>query len=408
MNILERILRHRAPEKRKASSSWDYISRAIGLDPAAPASHPDTVLSASSVATRCVDLRAQMMASVPLFLFQREDDGGRQRADDQPLFRVLHDQFNESMTAFEGREFLVRSLDLSGNGYARIERNAEGEVSALHPYNPGLVSVERLPSGRLRYKVSDPSGGTTVLLQDDMLHVRGSLGRDGITGQTPLAIARENLGLMIAQTSTALRLSTSGLSASGFLETAQTLEEPDRARLQQIMSEYVGTPGAGKLMILEAGMKYNRLTWSPEDAELLASRKLSDESVARLFGIPPTSVGITDKATYSNVEQESTMLVRNALAPLAVRIEKAMASRLLTADQAAVGFYVEHDLNGLLRGDTAARFQAYATGRQWGWLSANDVRRAENMPPIENGDGYMQPLNMAALGSDPTVNSDRP
>ena len=349
------------------------------------------------MATRCVDLRAQMMASVPLFLFQREDDGGRQRADDVPLFRVLHDQFNESTTAFEGREFLVRSLDLAGNGYARIERNADGAVSALHPINPGWVGVERLASGRLRYKVSDPSGGTTVLLQDDMLHVRGP-SRDGVLGLSPLAIARENLGLMIAQTGTALRLSTSGLSASGFLETAQTLDEPDRTRLQQIMSEYVGSPGAGKLMILEAGMKYNKLTWSPEDAELLASRKLSDESVARLFGIPPTSVGITDKATYSNVEQESTMLVRNALAPLARRVESAMALRLLSADQIEAGYYVEHDLNGLLRGDTAARFQAYATGRQWGWLSANDVRRAENMPPIEGGDGYMQPLNMAPLG----------
>jgi HK97 family phage portal protein len=226
---------------------------------------------------------------------------------------VLHDQFNESMTAFEGREFLVRSLDLSGNGYARIERNTEGEVSALHPYNPGLVSVERLPSGRLRYKVSDSSGGTTVLLQDDMLHVRGPT-RDGITGQSPLAIARENLGLMIAQTSTALRLSTSGLSASGFLETAQTLEEPDRARLQQIMSEYVGTPGAGKLMILEAGMKYNRLTWSPEDAELLASRKLSDESVARLFGIPPTSVTAASRARSAGCH------VERALGPAKLRM----------------------------------------------------------------------------------------
>ncbi len=387
-----------APEKRRSATSWDHLGRAIGVDAATPAAHPDAVLSASSVATRCVDLRAQLMASVPLFVFQREDGGGRKRADDLPLFRVLHDQFNESMTAFEGREFLVRSLDLAGNGYARIDRDADGEVQALHPINPAWVGVEQLASGRLRYQVSNPSGGTTVLLQEDMLHVRGPFGRDGITGQTPLSIARENLGLMIAQTSTALRLSTSGLSASGFLETAQSLEEQDRARLQQIMSEYVGTPGAGKLMILESGMKYNRLTWSPEDAELLASRKLSDESVARLFGIPPTSVGITDKATYSNVEQESTMLVRNALAPLARRVESAMAARLLTADHAEAGFYVEHDLNGLLRGDTAARFQAYATGRQWGWLSANDVRRSENMPPIENGDGYMQPLNMAPLG----------
>ncbi len=405
MSIIGRMMGRWAPEKRRSATSWDHLGRAIGVDPATPAAHPDAVLSASSVATRCVDLRAQLMASVPLFVFQREGDGGRKRADNLLLFRVLHDQFNESMTAFEGREFLVRCLDLAGNGYARIDRNAAGEVQALYPFNPSWVGVERLASGRLRYKVSDPSGGTTVLLQEDMLHIRNHTGRDGITGQSSLAIARENMGLMIAQTSTALRLSTSGLSASGFLETAQTLEEQDRARLQQIMSEYVGTPGAGKLMILESGMKYNRLTWSPEDAELLASRKLSDESVARVFGIPPTSVGITDKATYSNVEQESTMLVRNALAPLARRVESAMAMRLLTADQAEAGFYVEHDLNGLLRGDTAARFQAYAMGRQWGWLSANDVRRAENMPPIENGDGYMQPLNMAPVGDTSTDSS---
>jgi len=386
-------------ERRRRPDSWDLLRLAgFGTGQSGAGVTADLVLSASSVAARCVSLRSELMASVPLHTYRRTEDGGRERADDLGLSSVLHDDFNDSLSAFEGREFLIRSLDLSGNGYARIERDGDGQVTALYPISPLLVAVEQLPNGRLRYQVSKPAGGTETLLQEEVLHIRGP-SRDGVVGISPLAIARDNLGLMLSQAQAAQGLAGQGLRSSGFLETGTVLNDEDRGRLEKIMRGYMGSQNAGSLMILEGGMTYKPLSWSPEDAELLASRKLSNEDVARVFGVPPTSVGITDKATYSNVEQESTMLVRNCLSPLAERVEAALM-RCLLSREARRSVYVEHDLTGLLRGDTAARFEAYRVGREWGWLSPNDIRRAENLPPIPDGDVYTSPMNMAPLGSE--------
>jgi len=210
---------------------------------------------------------------------------------------------------------------------------------------------------------------------------------------------------MLAQAQAAQGLAGQGLRSSGFLETGQVLNEDDRTKLEKIMSGYMGSQNAGSMMILEGGMTYKPLSWSPEDAELLASRKLSNEDVARVFGVPPTSVGITDKATYSNVEQESTMLVRNCLSPLAERVEAALM-RCLLSREARRTVYIEHDLTGLLRGDTAARLEAYRVGREWGWLSPNDIRRAENLPPIAEGDVYSSPMSMTPLGADGATSYD--
>ncbi|MFT3810542.1 MAG: phage portal protein [Micropepsaceae bacterium] len=359
---------------------------------------PDVVLSNLAVAARCVSLRSELLASVPLFLFRRSGNGGRERAADTPLYGVLHDLFNENMTAFEGREFLIRSLDVAGNGYARIERNARGEVTALYPYPPGVVSVERLQSGRLRYRVTEATGRVAVLLQEEMLHLRGA-SRDGIIGQSPLQIARGAVALAVSQAETAGSLMTNAMRPSGVLAFPEKLSpEARKAQREGLEAYYAGPANAGRLLITEGGAKFERLTFTPEDAEFLDSRKLSNEDVARVFGVPPTSVGITDKATYSNVEQESTMLVRNALGPLAARIEAAMLRDLLTPDVRA-DLYVEHDLAGLLRGDTAARYAAYRIGREWGWLSPNDIRRTENLPPIPDGDLYTSPLNQTPLGA---------
>ena len=364
---------------------------------------PEIVLSNLAVAARCVSLRSELLASVPLHLFRRADDGGRERANDSPLYGVLHDLFNENMTAFEGREFLIRSLDVAGNGYARIERNARGEVAALYPYPPGVVSVERLQSGRVRYRVTEATGRVSVLPQEEMLHLRGA-SRDGVLGQSPLQIARGAVGLAVSQAETAGSLMTNAMRPSGVLAFPEKLSpEARKAQREGLEAYYAGPANSGRLLITEGGAKFERLTFTPEDAEFLDSRKLSNEDVARVFGVPPTSVGITDKATYSNVEQESTMLVRNALGPLAARIEAAMLRDLLTPDVRA-DLYVEHDLAGLLRGDTAARYAAYRIGREWGWLSPNDIRRTENLPPIPDGDLYTSPLNQAPLGAAPEPN----
>jgi HK97 family phage portal protein len=360
----------------------------------------ENVLSNLAVAARCVALRSEMLASVPLFLFRRRADGGRDRASDNPLYGVLHDISNTSQSAFEFRELLIRCLDLSGNAYARIESNARGQVVALWPILPHDVTIEKLASGRLRYRIYN---GTKIetLLQDEVLHIRGA-SRDGIIGLSPIAIARGALALALSQTDTADSLSRNALRPSGMVSYPQQLNLDQRARvLSDLTNSYAGTSNAGRVLVTDGGAKYEKLAFSPEDAQFLESRKLANEDVARIFGLPPTCVGITDKATYSNTEQEATALVRNSLSPLASRIETAMQRCLLT-DVGRRSLYIEHDLDGLLRGDVASRFEAYRIAREIGVYSSNEIRRFENEPPIGAiGDVYNQPANWLPLGASP-------
>ncbi len=360
---------------------------------------PENLLSNSATAVRCISLRSELLASVGLFVFKRTANGGRERASDNPLYTLLHDNANPQMGAFEFRELMIRSMDLHGNAYARIERDNRGQVIALYPLMPETVSIERLASGRLRYKVSDK--GTVVLLQPEMLHVRGP-SKDGVIGQSPIQIARATLGLAMAQKETAIALMNHSLRPSGVFSFPGHLTDQQRdSAKSSITSNFSGASNAGKFFVMDGDAKFERMSFSPEDAQFLESMKLSNEDTARLFGVPPTSVGILDRGTYSNVEQESASLIQNCLGPLAARIESAMMRCLLTDTQRKT-LYIEHDLSGLLRGDVKSRFDAYRIGREIGALSSNDIRRRENEPPIADGDGYHMPANWIPLGTIPT------
>jgi HK97 family phage portal protein len=394
MSLWSRIF---GTESRALAPSDPYwtnyaIMRGIG------GTSPDAVLSNLAVAARCVSLRSEIMASVPLHLYRRTSDGGRERADDNPLYGVLHDAPNPNMSAFEFRELLTRCLDLNGNAFARIERNSRAQVTALWPMLPGDVSIDVLPNGRLRFKRYD---GTTVetLLQDEVLHIRAAT-RDGVLGLSPIAIARGALTLAITHAHTALNLSQNAFRPSGILSYQQMLTGPQKDALRQgAAAEYGGAENAGKLMIADGGAKFEQLSFSPEDSEFLDQRKMSNEDTARIFGVPPTAAGLVDKATYSNTEQEARALVSNCIGPLAGRIEAAMGRCLLT-EAGRRTYYVEHDLDGLLRGDVKARFEAYRMGRECGVYSANDCRRLENEPPIpgDYGNTFHMPSNWTQLG----------
>lgn len=399
MGIVARFL---GIEKRSANvrttDPWlaeVHTLRGIG----AGAVSPDAVLSNLAVAARCVGLRSELLASVPLHLFRRTADGGRQRADDVPLYGVLHDQPNANMSAFEFRELMVRSLDLKGNAYAKIEWNARGQVVALYPL--GDVAVERLASGRLRYKHTPLGGGSVeILLAEEVLHIRGP-SRDGLIGMSPIQIARGSLALALTQNQTAASLFENSLRPSGVFTFPDRLSDGPRQVLRkQLKDKFEGPEGAGRVLIMDGGAKFEKMSMTPEDAEFLDARRMSNEDVARIFGMPPTTVGLVDKATYSNTEQEARALVQNALGPLAARVEAAMQRCLLT-DAGRQSLYVEHDLSGILRGDVQARFEAYRIGREIGVYSANDVRKRENEPPIANGDSYAEPVNWKPLGAPP-------
>jgi HK97 family phage portal protein len=402
MNWLTRLLHPYREETRAAPPAGDFYfqefaaNRSYGGIGYGGYAGEKIVLSHLAVAARCVALRSELLASVPLFLFRRTADGGRERADDNPLYSVLHDMANENLSAFELRELLVRSLDLYGNAYAVISWNARGQVVALEPIH--TVQIDRV-NGRLRYRGTRYNRNREeTFLQEEVLHLRGPT-RDGLIGLSPIGIARGALGLALQQSAVAENLVSNGLRSSGVLSYDHNLskEQAERAR-DQLTAHYTGVPNAGKILLTDGGAKFTAMSFSPEDSQFLESRKLANEDIARIFGLPPTCVGLVDKATYSNTEQESRALVQNALGPLAARIEAGM-SRCLLSDVGRRNYYVEHDLSGLLRGDVAARFAAYRLAREIGAMSANDVRRLENMPPIADGDGFAEPANWKPLGA---------
>jgi HK97 family phage portal protein len=355
----------------------------------------EAVLSNLSTAAACVRLLSELLASSSLHVFRRGADGARSRADDLPLSDILASVTNAGQSAYEFRETAVRDLLLTGNAYARIERGTDGQVVALFRIDPLQVAPERLDSGRMRYRM-----GGAILLQEDVLHIRGP-SRDGITGLSPLAISRGMFGLALTQTETAAKVAEQAVRASGVLTYPGRLSPVSRQEIKGGLDTYAASRGnAGSVMVLDGGAEFKPFGLSAADMEFLASRRLTNEDVCRVFGVPPTCAGITDKATYSNTEQEARALVQNALGPLAARVEAAMNRCLLSAEERR-GLYIEHDLAALLRGDVQARFEAYRIGRVSGVFSVNDIRRRENESPIAGGNDHHMPVNWARLGDTP-------
>jgi HK97 family phage portal protein len=395
MRWLNRILgtaRELRARSLKTFDYWDNKFVAAGgfLSPESASGH--------AVALRCIQTIAENLAMVPLRLYRRTDDGGRTPAAAHPLYAVLHERFNDHLTAFEGRELMAASLLIHGNAYARIERDDRGRVTALFPYAAPNVSVERRPSGRIRYTATRPEGATDILLDGEMLHLRYRRASDGLRGLSPIELARATFRTAIAQQTTAEAQAVNAFRPAGMLvfpkpvtQEALTLAKSD------FTAKVIGAARANEIIVMDGGLEWKPFSMPAKDMEFLESRKLSNLDIARIFGVPPTAAGIPDNATYSNVEQESRALVARCLAPMARRIEQAMMADLLSEEGRRI-YFVEHDLQGLLRGDQSARFQAYQIGRNGGWLSPNEIRAWENLPPIDGGNEYLSPLNMTSVG----------
>lgn len=355
--------------------------------------------SGLAVAQACLSVISQNLAAMPLNLYQRGTDSGRTRASSLPLYAVLHDMMNPQLTAFEGREFLTVSLLTAGNAYARIATNGRGQVVAMYPIHPAEMTVERLENGRLRYTSTTKRGQRSVHLQDEILHLRYRIGPDGVMGISPIQLARETFALALTQQEQANKQAGRSFRTEGALVFPNPLSgEKKGEALEALRDRIEGQVATSGLLVLDGGVDYKPLSLSSKDAEFLESRKLTNMDIARIFSVPPTVVGITDNATYSNVDGESRALVVRCLAPMAKRMEQAMNAALLTP-QSRKALFIEHDLAGLMRGDLKARYEAYRIGREWGWLSPNDIANLENLPDISGGDEYLSPLNMTVLGA---------
>ena len=351
----------------------------------------------------CVRILAEAIAGLPIHLYRYRQDGGKEKAVDHPLYQLLHDEPNPEMSSFVFRETLMTHLLLWGNAYAQVIRNGRGEVIALYPLMPNKMTVDRAENGQLYYQYQrswDEAGGkneTVVLLPSDVLHIPG-LGFDGLVGYSPIAMAKNAIGLAIATEEYGSKFFANGAAPSGVLEHPGTIKDPQRVR-ESWMSQFGGSANSGKIAVLEEGLKYTPISISPEQAQFLETRKFQINEIARIFRVPPHMLADLERSSFSNIEQQSLEFVKYTLDPWVIRWEQSIQRTLLTPAEKK-DYFVKFNVEGLLRGDYQSRMSGYATARQNGWMSANDIRELENLdriPAEEGGDLYLINGNMLPL-----------
>lgn len=346
----------------------------------------------------CVKVLSETVASLPLILYERLERGKR-RATERPLYRLLHDDPNPLMTAFEWREALTAHVVLWGNAYCEIEFSNAGEPIALWPLRPDKMVDIRRAGDQLTYVYELPGGRSMPLAGDRVLHIRG-LSPDGLRGYSVISdFARRLVGMGTAIESFGATFFSNGARPGGVLQHPAKLSDEAYENLRESWSaRHEGLNNAHRVAILEEGMTFQAIGTPPEEAQFIESMKFNRSQIASIFRIPPHLIGDLDKATFSNIEQQSIEFKTYTMEPWLVRWQQAINSRLLS-DGERVSYFAEFLADALLRGDTVSRYQAHSIGRQNGWLSANDIREIENLNPIEGGDVYLIPLNMVPAGS---------
>jgi HK97 family phage portal protein len=350
-----------------------------------------------SVVWSCIKVISEDLASLPLHLYRREGDV-KQKATDQWLYYLLHDQPNPEMTTMQFREALTAHLLTYGNCYSEIERDMRGQVKALWPLNPSKMTVIR-PEKELIYEYRMDNGEKKLFSRGDILHVAG-LGFNGLVGYSPISYQRELIGAgLSARDWQSSNYKNGGRLQLAFTHPAAKAPNPEGRKhfKDEIRKEY-GGPEGNAIAVLWEGMKVEPISMTMEDAQFIESRKLTRSEICGIYRVPPHKIMDLERATFSNIEHQALEYVIDAIRPWAVRWEQAINSRLLNGSSK---FVVEHNVDGLLRGDIKSRYDAYAVGKQWGWLNSNEIREKENMNPIDGGDVYLQPLNMTKLGEFP-------
>ena len=350
----------------------------------------------------CVRILSETLASLPLHIYESSENNSR-KATKHPLYKLLHDEPNPEMTSFIFRETLMTHLLLWGNAYAQIIRNGKGEVLALYPLMPDRMRVDRDEYGQLYYEymLSDSDAnakesGAVRLSTQDILHIPG-LGFDGLVGYSPIAMAKNAIGMAIATEEYGAAFFANGATPSGILTHPGVIKNPEAMR--ESWSKGFGGRNSHKVAILEEGMNYTPISIAPNEAQFLETRKFQLNEIARIFRVPPHMVGDLEKSSFSNIEQQSLEFVKYTLDPWVSRFEQAMTRRLLTDDEKKK-YYIKFNVDGLMRGDYQSRMNGYATARQNGWMSANDIRALENLDLIsdeEGGNLYLINGNMLPL-----------
>lgn len=342
----------------------------------------------------CVTLISESMAQLPVDLFRRVgSDGGREPARDHPLYDILKYAPNPWQTPFERMESAQNSAGLRGNAYNYIERDGRGEIKGLYPISADKVTVLKGSDLRPYYRI----GNAEPLSQEHIHHVRWA-SFDNYVGISPIMLHANDIGHLQALRDYAAKSFRHGSALSGVLERPKDAPRIEsQAAVDQLTSawadRYSRSMNPGAVALLQEGMTFKPLTLSNVDLELIQALNLGGADIARIYKTPLPMVGSVESVKYDNVENLQIQFVVYCLMSWIRRHEQAMQRDLLGVNERAE-FFIEFNVGGLLRGNITARYAAYAVGRQWGWLSINDIRRLENLPPIPGGGVYLQPLNM--------------
>ena len=383
MGILSGLFRTRdGPKNATSGSAYSFF---MGSSAAGKSVNERSAMQMTAVYA-CVRILSEFIAGLPLHMYQYEEDGSKKKAVEHPLYHLLHDEPNPEMTSFIFRETLMSHLLLWGNAYAQIIRNGKGDIIALYPLMPNRMKVERDTKGQLYYeyqtmKEDAPTmkGAVYQLDPSEVLHVPG-LGFDGLVGYSPIAMAKNAIGLAIAAEEYGSKFYANGAAPSGVLEHPNVLKDPAKVR-DSWNAAFGGSSNAHRVAVLEEGMKYTPISISPNEAQFLETRKFQIDEIARIFRVPPHMVGDLEKSSFSNIEQQSLEFVKYTLNPWVCRWEQALQRALLDDDEKGKYFF-RFNVEGLLRGDYQSRMNGYATARQNGWMSANDIRELENLDRI--------------------------
>lgn len=347
-----------------------------------------------SAVLACVKVLSETLASLPLPVYKRLKPKGKQRWPDHQIYSMLHDLANPEMTSFTFRETLMAHLLLWGNAYAEIEYDENWYPKALWPLFPDRTYPERDPTtGQIQYRTVI-NGQQFILPQERVLHIPG-LGFDGLKGYSVISMAREAMGMSMAAEEFGARFFGNGAHLGGVLKTNNTLTDKAYDRLKQEVASKSGLSQAHRLKILEEGLTYERIGIPPNDAQFLETRQFQTQEIARIYRVPLHMIGDLSRATFSNIEQMSIEFIQFTMLPWFKRWEQTLNWKLFTPSERKK-FYTEFLIEGILRGDIKSRYEAYAIGRQQGWLCPDDIRELEGMNPLPNGQGeqYLVPVNM--------------
>ena len=341
----------------------------------------------------CVRVLSEDVAALPLHVYRRMDGGGKERAREHPLYELLHDRPNPEMSATPFFESLMVNALLSGNGYAFLEFDRAGRVRAMWPMLASEVDPYRTDAGELRYR----AGGEN-LRAGEVFHLAG-MGFDGLMGLSPIAYARESIGLGTAAERYGEKFFKNGTHIGGVVSIKDELTDEQFRRLrEQFNTMFRGLQNAHGVPVLEGGATYTPVGIAPEDAQFLETRKFQRNEIAAIYRVPPHMIGDLERATFANIEQQDLAYLQRGLLPWLMRIEQEARAKLLTTPEARRDYCIEHDTANFMRGETQSRYEAYSKAINSGFMTQNEVRRRENLNPLPGGDEIMLPLNMVKAG----------